>query len=291
MVKFDRAIVLGSTGMLGSEVLRRFSEAGVPILALSRSNGFFAENLMTVRSSLAELNLTERDLIINCIGWIPQKSTNDSRLDAEQAIFVNAILPIELERICENSESSILQIMTDCVFRGDKGSYSEESPQDADDLYGLSKRLGELELTRTMGVRCSIVGRTLSGNASLLDWFLTQSVGSTVSGFTNQLWNGVTTRAFANLALGIFRTGSFESGKFHWLPSDSVSKYDLLEMARELSGRLDITVNKGQAPQSKDTRLATSVPQKSKELWNLAGYPKIPTISELLEELILGKPS
>jgi dTDP-4-dehydrorhamnose reductase len=287
VVKFDRAVVLGSTGMLGSEVLRRFSDAGVPLVALSRSSGFFAENSMAVRSSLAKLNLTDRDLIVNCVGWIPQKSIDNSLADAEQAILVNAIFPLELERICADSESSILQILTDCVFRGDKGSYSEESPQDADDLYGLSKRLGELELTRTMGVRCSIVGRTLTGKASLLDWFLTQSAGSKVSGFTNHLWNGVTTRAFANLALGVFRTGAIESGKFHWLPSDSVSKYDLLEMARALSGRLDLTVNKGDASQSKDSRLATSLPQKSKELWNLAGYPHIPTISELLEELIL----
>jgi len=272
--------------MLGSEVYNLFSENKVPVIPLSRSDGFFAEDLGSVRSALGKLNLTERDLVVNCIGWIPQKSTLNLTADSKQAIFVNSVLPIELEEISTKLGFSILQILTDCVFSGKEAPYSEDSPQDAEDLYGLSKRLGETQLTRTMGVRCSIVGRTASGSASLLDWFLNQPPGSTVTGYENQLWNGVTTRAFARLCLGVFKSGAFESGKYHWVPNNFVSKFELLEMARNLSGRLDLTVVKGTAPKAKDLRLTSKHPERSLGLWKLAGYEQIPSISDLLDEQI-----
>ena len=34
---------------------------------------------------------------------------------------------------------------TDCVFSGLKGYYSEKDPSDADDLYGKTKYLGEVD--------------------------------------------------------------------------------------------------------------------------------------------------
>ena len=34
---------------------------------------------------------------------------------------------------------------TDCVFSGRKGYYSEKDPSDAEDLYGKTKYLGEID--------------------------------------------------------------------------------------------------------------------------------------------------
>ena len=51
---------------------------------------------------------------------------------------------------------------TDCVFSGKEGNYKETSIPDADDIYGLSKRLGEIEDKNALTLRTSIIGHELN---------------------------------------------------------------------------------------------------------------------------------
>jgi dTDP-4-dehydrorhamnose reductase len=73
---------------------------------------------------------------------------------------------------------------TDCVFTGSKGMYTEEDVTDAQDLYGVSKRLGEVDYPNAITLRTSIIGHELNGNRSLIDWFLSQE--GTVSDLIGQ---------------------------------------------------------------------------------------------------------
>jgi dTDP-4-dehydrorhamnose reductase len=56
---------------------------------------------------------------------------------------VNSIFPIELTELAQELGFKVIQIATDCVFSGDKGSYTESDTKDPIDNYGYSKVLGE----------------------------------------------------------------------------------------------------------------------------------------------------
>ncbi len=286
MGNFKKVFVLGSTGMLGARVSAEFTSSAIPVVELNRQSGFVVSGFDSTRSRLLEMNFDQSDLIVNCVGWIPQKSRGNSEFDTESAISANSVLPTLLEQVASTTGAAVLQILTDCVYQGDKGNYSESDHQDASDLYGLSKRLGEHALSQTMGVRCSIVGFSSPRGSSLFDWFLTQSQGARVPGFVNHFWNGVTTKAFASLAFGVFTSGVFLPGKHHWIPSDSCTKFELLKALQQYSGRVDINLQPIELSAAVDRRLTTNDPSKSRELWSLAGYSEVPSILELVRDLI-----
>lgn len=279
--------------MLGGRVLQEFTSARIPSISLSRNSGFDVSEKDTARKIIAELNLSSSDLLLNCIGWIPQKSSGNKNSDSLSAIQANSVLPNMLEHFSLTTGCSVIQILTDCVFRGERGSYSERDVQDADDLYGLTKRLGEYSLEATMGIRCSIVGFATPRGSSLFDWFLSQPKGSRVRGYVNHLWNGVSTRAFAQMALGVFRSGQFFSGKHHWIPADFQSKYQMLKQLRELSHRTDLELLPHEATRSVNRTLTSASPEISQKLWELAGYSEVPTtfgiIKDLVDEVNLSK--
>jgi dTDP-4-dehydrorhamnose reductase len=286
MPTFQRAIVLGSTGMLGGRVLREFKFHGTPVVGLSRSTGFDVVDSDQTKNLLVELGLSEKDLVVNCIGWIPQKASGNSIADSLAAIRANALLPNLLEDVSRTTGSSVMQILTDCVFSGDEGNYNEQDEQDASDLYGLTKRIGEYSLERTMGIRCSIVGFAKPRGVSLFDWLLGQPKGSTVNGYENHIWNGVSTSAFASLALGVFTSGQFLPGKYHWLPQDKMSKFQLLSNFIELSNRNDLQLVPYQHEVLIDRTLSSLYPVISQKLWQLAGYSQGPTIFDLVKQLV-----
>jgi dTDP-4-dehydrorhamnose reductase len=288
---FDKAIVLGSSGMLGSSVFRAFQSESIQVIGLNRKSGFDLFLFEQAEKYLLDLGLDEGSLIINCVGWIPQRATGYPQVDTLNAILANSLLPNLLEKISFSTGASTMQILTDCVFKGDRGNYLESDEQNASDLYGLSKRLGEIGLSRTMGVRCSIVGFSPESSSSLFDWFLSHPPGAEVEGFNNHFWNGVTTKAFAALALGVFKFGAFTPGKHHWMPADSVSKFELLQTLQKLTGRVDLVLLSRDGKLPTDRRLSSELPDYSQYLWRIAGFSEVPSIFELIVDLVNDDPS
>lgn len=270
--------------MLGSEVVRVAKDAGVEFVALSRSTGFNYEPA-SLQRSLAAHNIGPEDLVVNCIGWIPQKSF-DRLSDPQTAINLNVQLPLELGRLKQSLGFRWLQIGTDCVFSGQAGSYSESSLKDPVDLYGKSKALGEIISNPTYFLRCSIVGSPISGPKSLLGWFLDRlSHRENVFGYTNHFWNGVTTTAFARIALGIFHTPNLPSIHHHLIPSDIISKYELLvQVATHFEdSRISITPTNATFC---DRSLATDNVEANSLIWRTGDYQAPPSVGELLDHFM-----
>ena len=281
-----RLIVLGSTGMLGSEIVRVASEANVPLIEVSRSKGILFDAEKTTFSSLAkELTLSENDWLVNCIGWIPQKATGETQKDEEQAWTLNALLPAQISDSKKHFGFGWIQIGTDCVFSGATGSYSESSPFDASDLYGTSKIEGEKMSEGDIRIRCSVIGRDKQSSSGLYEWFRSQSNSETVNGFTNHIWNGVSTTAFARLVVGLFQAGEKETFTHHWIPLGVVSKYELLRIfAKKLE--LQVSIRAFETEQYIDRTLITSDTERNLRLWRLADYEEIPSIEALCQEFI-----
>lgn len=179
--------MLGSGGMLGQMVSRHFGARHAVVEFNERYSNARRKSFIDAVLALAP------DVVINCIGLIKQKSD-----DAAELYAVNAVLPFDLARALA-PETLLVHPSTDCVFDGlASAPYANDDPPDAGDDYGWSKALGECAVTsrRSGGcvVRVSIIGpdRRPSGKG-LLAWFLSQADGSSVPGFADHFWNGITT--------------------------------------------------------------------------------------------------
>ena len=282
-------MVLGSSGMLGQEVERILTQSNLVFTSFSRSakaQNFFDFIDQTPKEIVDELSLSDHAYIINCIGWIPQRASGDPIKDKEDAWKLNVRLPAQLEEISKQLGVRVLQVATDCVFNGQSGNYSESDKQNSEDLYGVTKREGEKMQPSSMRIRASIIGEDRNSNAGLYSWYKSQPSSGHVTGYTNHMWNGVSTRALARLFLGIIANDIFVSGVQHWIPRDSISKLTLLRIFRNYLNGDGATVIPGLASNSVDRTLSTDNPLTSDKYWALAGYESPPMIEELVQEMI-----
>ena len=283
-----RIVVLGSTGMLGSEVSRVSKAAGVETIDVSRTEGVNFNAASTGFEKLAEeLQLGEGDYLVNCIGWIPQKTSGSEHEDKRIATLLNTELPGQINQSVIDRGFHWIQIGTDCVFSGANGRYRESSPKDATDLYGASKIEGEKRSSGAMLILASIIGPDKRTRAGLYSWFQGEAlVGRRVAGYANHLWNGVSTTAFARLVVGLAMVKQKDPFVAHWIPSDVASKLEILALfAKNLRVSPEL-IEAGKAPQALDRTLETDNPEQNRRLWSLAGYSAVPTIGELVAELV-----
>lgn len=210
----------------------------------------------------------EVDAFINCAGIIKPYSTKDPMT----TLFINGALPHILSM---TYRERLIQITTDCTYNGLEGApYDERSLKTPNDLYGLSKSLGEPALY-SLALRTSIIGPEIAGFVSLISWFRAQE-GKTIKGFTNHFWNGITTREFGNICGKIIenRNAYPQTGLFHIFSTD-VSKYDMLLKCKE-KYKVNVTIEPVEAPPV-DRRLAT--------VYDLCARLQIPSFDNMLQEL------
>jgi dTDP-4-dehydrorhamnose reductase len=224
------------------------------------------------------------DLVINAVGLIKQLIDEGNQEDVRTAYLINSDLPRDLNTYAKDSSTPIIQIGTDCVYSGREGNYSEDSEFDCNDLYGLSKVSGEHESESMMTIRCSIIGHEVKSSVSLMDWFLSQPATTSVNGYTNHFWNGVTTLTFARVIHGIIAKNTYSPGTIHFVPKDQISKFELLKILAEKFGREDIEIGEFEAETGVNRTLATLFPHKNEQLWLNAGYTQVPSIAELIQE-------
>ena len=287
----DKILILGSTGMLGYAIKKYMAEKDYEIFFTTR-NKKDLKNRNEIefdfeKNSLKNLlyDLPQIDYVINCIGAIPQKYDVDSEVGIRNMIELNSALPAALETESKLNGFKVIQIGTDCVFSGDKGSYVENSLQDSSDIYGLSKILGEILSPSAMSLRCSIIGDYDESNASLHNWLLSQTSDSLVKGFTNHYWNGITTHAFARLIHGIITGGLFRSGTQHIIPAEEISKFELLKIIARSNLRNDLVIEPYDHPLPINRTLSSIYPDRNKLFWLHGGYDGPPTISNLVTEM------
>ena len=201
--------------------------------------------------------------------------------------MTNSYFPLDLQKFAEQKDIKYIQIGTDCVFSGKEGGYKEDSFMDAEDLYGKSKIVGEIAGQNKMLIRSSIIGPEDGNGYSLMNWFLKNN-DSSVSGFKNHLWNGVTTLNFSRVVEGIIMNDDIDFKVQHLIPKNTITKANLLELFKE-QFKKSIKIKHIDADVVIDRTLNTHSPDLNKDLWTAAGYLTIPTIEENIKELANSK--
>lgn len=239
MMNGNRVLILGATGMLGHVLFRKLAErerfavhatcrsvatneVALPGELIARvRTGVNANDFRSVEQAIGELRPA---VVINCIGIIKQLAEANDPL---AAIPLNALFPHQLAQACGKAGVRLIHISTDCVFTGKKGNYTEDDPADADDLYGRSKRLGEVTAPGCLTLRTSLIGHELSGRHGLLEWFLAQE--GPVRGFARAIFSGFPTVELARIIADHIIPNPALTGLYH-VSSDPISKYNLLQL-------------------------------------------------------------
>ncbi|MEW6507366.1 MAG: SDR family oxidoreductase [Bacteroidota bacterium] len=242
----EKIMIIGSTGMLGYAVSSYFKTNDYDVVEISR-NQFDISNDPLEK---LETCLDGVGVVINCAGVI---KPTISRNTIENVLRINSMFPKNLAKLCEKREIKCFHITTDCVYTGKKGRYSEEDFFDADDLYGLSKSAGESKDCMTL--RTSIIGEENGNSRSLLEWAKLQA-GKEVNGFTNHLWNGVTTLYLAEVIETILTNNLYEKGLFHIHSPNTVNKCELLQIFNRAYS-LNLKIIPAKAKESVDRTLSS----------------------------------
>jgi dTDP-4-dehydrorhamnose reductase len=248
-----KVAILGNTGMLGhivQDVLKKNISFSV--------NGFGRESIDLVPSTLNKIGTKlsallgfDTDYVINCLG--ATKPMFDKATDLSTPLYVNAIFPHQLAQWGELSKTKVIHVTTDCVYDGCIGRYDERAPSSALDHYGKSKSLGEPD--NCMVIRTSIIGPEFGDRKRhFLSWVKSMANQST-KGFTNHLWNGITTLEFARILSDIISFDMYEGGTHHVYSTD-ITKHEMVKVISEVYG-LDIQLEEHKTKYSCDRRLRT----------------------------------
>lgn len=239
-MKKKKIMIFGSTGMAGHMVY----------IHLSSRNDFEITNV-AFRKSLNEstfiVDITEKDVVINLINRIKPEIIincigvliNGAKKNPANAIYINSYFPHLLSSISKEISAKLIHISTDCVFSGSKGNYLLDDPKDAQDIYGMSKALGEIINQNDLTIRTSIVGPEIKADGEgLLHWFLKQE--GTINGFTDSYWTGITTLQLAKIVEQSIDNNI--TGLIQYSNGEKISKYKLLQLFKNSWGKTNIEI-------------------------------------------------
>ncbi len=245
-----RVIVLGATGMLGYAVYDKLktpprnnefqtygtisSKRWVTEPGATKARLVFGDDkpiVFDVGDSFSTLLDFAPDVIINCIGAIPQN--NHSLKVMEE---VNSFFPIQLAHMTEQNNIRLICISTDCVFSGVKGFYSEKDATDCITTYGKTKELGEIKnRDNVLTLRTSFYGPEIFNKNSLYEWVISKR-GQKIKGFKNFIFSGMSTVLLAGVLKHLLNYDL--SGLYH-IGLAPYSKYRLIQ---EINKQLNLNI-------------------------------------------------
>jgi dTDP-4-dehydrorhamnose reductase len=238
-----KILVLGATGLLGNAVFRSMAKASdVQVLGTIRhdaARGRFAPEQAAYLAVVEDVENTDAlarlfddvcpDVVVNCIAVGRPAPTDPMR-----SILIYSVLPRRLSHLCMVAGARLIQISSDGVFSGKRGAYTENDAPDAEDIYGISKLLGEVTEAHAITLRTSIIGHELQSGSGLLEWFLSQQ--GQCRCYTRAIFSGFPAIVLADLIRDVVIRRPDLNGLYH-VATRPISKFDLLRLVAERYGK------------------------------------------------------
>ena len=233
-------LVLGAGGMAGHIITHYLMEQGEDVEGLELRNLSYCKTYVVDATKFDDVKKiieeNDYDIVINCIGLLNQTAENNVDL----AILLNSYLPHFLAKITKDMKTRIIHMSTDCVFSGKRGHYTEEDLPDGETYYDRTKALGELNDSKNLTFRNSIIGPDINENGiGLFNWFMKQS--GEINGFEKSIWTGVTTLTLAKA----MHKASYEglTGLYNLVNNETINKNELVSLFNKYSNK-NLTINK-----------------------------------------------
>ena len=235
-----KILIIGASGLIGNAIFNlllknpNFDVYGT--IKRKKKKIFFRNNSNKIFSNIKienEKNIIEiikkikPSIIINCAA-IVKKYIN--LYSAKKILMINSKFPKHLEYLSSKYKFKLIQISSDCVFDGSAGNYSENDIPNPNDLYGLSKYLGEVYSAQCITLRTSVIGPELNKSQGLFEWFMKQK--GTINGFKNFIFTGLTSHELAKIVVNkVLKIN--KNGIIH-IASKAIDKYSLLKKIQKV---------------------------------------------------------
>ncbi len=234
-----KILVLGANGMAGHTVSLYFIKRGHEVSTFSKSPFPYGKNITgdaMDRDFLKSLLTAENfDAVINCIGLL----IKDCERYPDRAVYLNSYLPHFAAKILKNRKTKLIHMSTDCVFSTEKGNYSEKNFPDGKAFYDRTKALGEINDSKNLTFRNSIIGPDINvKGVGLFNWFMKQSVK--IDGYTKVIWTGVTTLTLAEAMEKAIEENL--TGIYNLVNNKAVTKFDLLTLFNKYFKKGSLTI-------------------------------------------------
>jgi dTDP-4-dehydrorhamnose reductase len=274
-MEINKIIIFGANGMLGNYLSRYYSDRdNIKLIKIYRNDfEINVYNLSFLEDFLCNIHIDKHSCIINCIGIIPQRETN---IDSKNYYIINSIFPQHLSKLCNKYNTRLIYPTTDCVFSGEKGNYNELDFHDENNIYGISKSLGELGNATV--IRTSIIGEEKENKKSFLE-FVKNSKGE-INGWINHYWNGITCYEYCKIIDKIITENLFWEGVRHLYSPERKSKYELSCIIKNVYN-LDIIIHKYKASENIDKTLSS--------IYDINNIFKIKSLEEQIYEQSIFK--
>lgn len=266
--------IFGSNGMLGTYMKTYLTLKDKECICFTRDDmDVSTVTYDKLENLFGKYTINENDVLINCIGIIPQsKNINDT--SSRNYFLINSLFPNMLSTIASLNKMKFIHVTTDCVFSGSKGNYVETDEHDEMNNYGVSKSLGEIGYNTTV-IRTSIIGEELKNKYSLLEWVKKHN-NTTLTGYTNHYWNGVTCLQLAKIINNMITENIWWKGIRHIFSPTSVTKYELVRMIND-TYELNNTVEQ--------LETENAVNKTLNSIYDVNGNFNIPELDVQIEEL------
>jgi dTDP-4-dehydrorhamnose reductase len=227
-----KILIIGSNGMAGHLIADFLSfNPDFEIIRIARYG-----SMTNYKIDVTDFNSIEKlvyqikpNYIINAIGIL----NSDAENNPDRAVLINSYFPHFLAKICDNNQTKLIHISTDCVFNGKKGDYFENDFKDGYGFYAQSKALGEVCYNKHLTIRTSIIGPDLKSNGiGLLNWVLSQR--NQINGYEKAYWSGVTTLELAKSIQFFIENEINDLNLYHLTNNKKISKYKLIEKINDV---------------------------------------------------------
>ena len=277
-----KILVLGADGMIGHKIAQILINHQYDIILNSRSRSAFLKktfpsaqvigfdlSFIKIKELLNNLN---PELIINAVGITIRRGAEYD----QTTNYINSILPHEIDLWCQENKKKLIHFSTDCVFSGKTGNYSDNDLPDAEDSYGKSKRLGEVNSSSTLTIRTSMIGRELFNKTELLEWVISNK-NKKVNGFDMAIYSGVTTLWMSKTVFKIINQFPNLNGIWN-ISSNPISKFNLIKKINH-KFKLNLDINK-------DSSFCSNKSLNSNRFFSETKY-EIPNWDDMLAELFI----
>jgi dTDP-4-dehydrorhamnose reductase len=220
----SRALLVGGSGQLGSEIRRRWTEYDV----VAPPHGEL--DLEDTGALTAAIARVAPDVVVNCAAF---HNVDRCEAEPERALAVNALAVARAARACRDRDAVFVTVSSDYVFDGaSTRPYVEGDPVHPISAYGVSKLAGEL-LVEAAGARalvvrtCGVYGvrPSASKGYTFVDRVISQARANEPLRIVDDVWASPTFAGHLAEALrALFEAGAV--GLYHAANTGPVSWYD-----------------------------------------------------------------
>lgn len=224
-----KVLLLGAGGLLGRE-LSRTAPADVLLTACDRRTLDICDTAALERAVAKEAP----DYIVNAAAYT---NVDLAEAEREQAFAINATAVAALAGVAMSAGARLVHFSTDYVFGGNDGApYAPDALTEPRNVYGASKRAGEIALLEQMGDRAALL-RTAwlygSGSSNFVYTMLRLlAERDKLTVVDDQIGTPTWARGLAQAAWAMI-AGQRATGILHWTDSGVASWYDFAVAIQE----------------------------------------------------------